>query len=90
MSSKELKAMHKKIEVPNDIWCDFMNVLYSAVQHIKPTEENVNCLNFIRNQIQESIEKQDVLVVDGKIVDKDKFIKGILDAKQERKTVLSN
>ena len=67
--------MVKKIDVPRELWCDFVNILYAATQHVKQTEENSDCLNFIRNEIQRSIENGDVLVIEGKIVDKESFLK---------------
>lgn len=82
--------MTKKLEIPKEIWCDFINVLYSAVEHIEPTDENKDCMGFIKNEIQKAIENQEVLIVSGKIVDKDEFINGILNAKEQRKTILSH
>ena len=82
--------MTRKLEIPKELWCQFVNVLYAAVEHIEPTEENKECMGFIRNQIQKTIEDGEVLVVSGKIVDRNEFINGILNAKEKRKTILSN
>lgn len=82
--------MTKTLEIPKEIWCDFINILYSAVEHIEPTKENRNCIGFIKNEIQKAIENEEVLIVNGKIVDRDEFINGILNAKEQRKTILSH
>lgn len=83
--------MQKKLEIPEELWCDFINVLYSAVQHIDPTEENQECMGFIKNEIQKTIENGEILVVNGKLVNRDEYIQGILDANREkRKTILSH
>jgi len=67
------KKTPRVLEVPEDTWVSFIEVLFTAVQHITVTEENITTINFLRNVITKAFEDGDILVVDGKIIAKDEL-----------------
>jgi len=67
--------MAKKIEVPSHLWCEFIDVMFSAIKNIEPTKENAECMAFIKTEVYKAVEEGDILVVDGKLVDKEKYLK---------------
>ncbi len=64
----------KTIEIPDKIWAEFINVLYSAVLHIDPKTANDNCMKHIQYIITKALQEESVLKVNGKIVNKDGYI----------------
>jgi hypothetical protein len=67
---------NKNVEVPIELWADFINVIYAAVQHITPTRENAEIITHLKGIVLKAFKDEDVLVVDGKIVDKKEISNG--------------
>ena len=67
------KKEQKTIEIPKELWIDFVGLMYTAIQHVTLTEENKDVIQLLRNIIGESFHKGEILVVDGKIISKDKL-----------------
>jgi hypothetical protein len=67
---------NKNINIPEVLWADFINILYAAIQHIVPTEKNRKILQHMQTIVQGAFEKEEVLVVNGKIVDRKHFSNG--------------
>jgi len=78
--------MDKTVSVPEEQWVDFINVLYSAIQHIKPTEQNEGIMATLRHIVGEAFHRGEVLVIDGKIVPRD-YLK---DDKAKRNLIFGN
>jgi len=64
------KDTHITVEVPKELWVDFTGIIYTAVQHITLTEENIEIMNFLRSVVGKSLRDGEILVVDGKIIAK--------------------
>jgi hypothetical protein len=64
-----------KVEIPEELWAGFVDIVYAAILHITPTEENEGCLLYLQNIVEGAIEDGTVLVVDGKIVGREDYIK---------------
>lgn len=62
---------YKKIEIPEDQWVDFINIIYAAIQHINHTDENAKIMLTLRQIVGNAFHSGEVLVIDGKIVDRD-------------------
>ena len=61
----------KTVSIPEEQWVGFINVLYASIEHITHTEENREIMMTLRQIVGDSFHKGEVLVVDGKIVDRD-------------------
>lgn len=62
--------MSHSIVVPDELWADFINVLYAADMHVVKTESNEEVMGFIKWVILEAFKEESILVVDGKIIPK--------------------
>jgi hypothetical protein len=65
----------KKIEVPDGLYADFINVLFAADRHVKRTDKNERVMMFIKEVIGNAFHSGEVLVVNGTIIDKKNFNK---------------
>jgi hypothetical protein len=62
--------MSRNIEVPDEIWADFIDVLFAADRHVVRTEENENIMSFIKGIIMQAFQEGSVLIINEKIVPK--------------------
>ena len=62
---------NKIVEIPKAQWVDFINVIYVAIQHISITKENAPIMSTLHEIVRNAFKDGEVLVVDGKIVDRD-------------------
>jgi len=62
---------NKTVTVPEELWVDFINVIFSAVQHVVPTEENENIMLHLKQIVGDSFQNKEILILDGKIVGRD-------------------
>lgn len=63
----------KRIKIPKNIWASFIDVLYAAALHIDPSSVDPECMGFIQYIVREALSSGDLIVVDGKIMDKKKY-----------------
>jgi len=77
---------NKTVSIPEELWVDFINVLYASIQHITHTEENEKIMLHLRQVVGDAFHNGEVLVVDGKIVHRD-YLK---DGKEKRATIFGN
>jgi len=61
---------NKTIEIPGDLWVEFIGLIYTAIQHIDATTDNIDIMNYFRSVIGGAFRDGDILIVDGKIIDK--------------------
>ena len=62
---------YKTIEIPEDQWVDFINILYASIQHITHTEDNANIMLTLRQIVGDAFHNGEVLVINGRIVGRD-------------------
>ena len=61
---------NKTIEIPGELWVDFIDIMYMAIQHTEATTDNLDIMNYFRSIIGGAFRDGEILVVDGKIIDK--------------------
>lgn len=77
---------NKTINIPEEQWVDFINILYAAIQHITHTEENAAIMMTLRQIVGDAFQTGEVLVINGKIVSRD-YLK---DDKTKRNLIFNN
>ena len=60
------KNKDKIVKIPKKQWVDFINVIYTAIQHIEHTEENTDIMLTLRQIVGDSFQEGEILIVDGK------------------------
>ena len=68
----------KTINIPEEQWVDFINILYASIEHITHTEENAGIMMTLRQIVGDAFHKGEVLVINGKIVERDCFKKELV------------
>ena len=64
----------KQIEIPEELYAQFIDVLYAGLVNIKETEVNQHIRFFMMYLIEQAVENKDILIIDGKIVDRKEFL----------------
>ena len=72
----------KTVDIPEELWVDFIDILYTSIQHITHTEKNEKIMLVLRQIVGDAFHNEEVLVVDGKIVHRD-FLRN--ETKKKRK-----
>jgi hypothetical protein len=64
--------MNHTIEVPEEIWADFINVLFAADRRVVRTPENESVMNHIKGIIHQAFQDKTILIINGKIVPRER------------------
>jgi sulfur carrier protein ThiS len=68
--------MNHNVEIPEEIWADFVNVLFAADRRVVRTPENEKVMDYIKYIILQAFQDETVLIINGKIVPRERSGEG--------------